>query len=76
MKLEITGSNVRHASPRVLTAVVVSNVTHFKFCGIFFAPTVCYLFVIELSFSTLGKLEYQAQSPDENALVSAARNFV
>lgn len=23
----------------------------------------------------LGKLEYQAQSPDENALVSAARNF-
>ena len=23
----------------------------------------------------LGKLEYQAQSPDEGALVSAARNF-
>ena len=23
----------------------------------------------------LGNLEYQAQSPDENALVSAARNF-
>ncbi len=27
------------------------------------------------SFSLAGNLEYQAQSPDENALVSAARNF-
>ncbi len=27
------------------------------------------------SFSSAGNLEYQAQSPDENALVSAARNF-
>lgn len=27
------------------------------------------------SFLKLGTLEYQAQSPDENALVSAARNF-
>jgi magnesium-transporting ATPase (P-type) len=26
-------------------------------------------------FFSLGNLEYQAQSPDENALVSAARNF-
>lgn len=26
-------------------------------------------------FKHSGKLEYQAQSPDENALVSAARNF-
>jgi magnesium-transporting ATPase (P-type) len=26
-------------------------------------------------FFVSGKLEYQAQSPDENALVSAARNF-
>ncbi len=26
-------------------------------------------------FTFLGRLEYQAQSPDENALVSAARNF-
>lgn len=30
-------------------------------------------FVIRFLFP--GKLEYQAQSPDENALVSAARNF-
>jgi len=31
------------------------------------------MFFISSFFS--GKLEYQAQSPDENALVSAARNF-
>jgi magnesium-transporting ATPase (P-type) len=28
-----------------------------------------------LSCLFIGKLEYQAQSPDEGALVSAARNF-
>ena len=28
-----------------------------------------------VTFAVLGKLEYQAQSPDENALVSSARNF-
>lgn len=34
--------------------------------------------LLRISFSEcnfLGKLEYQAQSPDENALVSSARNF-
>ena len=30
----------------------------------------CFIFLL-----FLGKLEYQAQSPDEGALVSAARNF-
>ena len=28
-----------------------------------------------LVYFDVGKLEYQAQSPDENALVSSARNF-
>ena len=42
----------------------------------------CYFFQKRLLFQTYdifafftGKLEYQAQSPDENALVSSARNF-
>ena len=34
-----------------------------------------FLYHFFLNFFFLGKLEYQAQSPDENALVSSARNF-
>ena len=33
------------------------------------------LTVVSIFIYFLDKLEYQAQSPDENALVSAARNF-
>lgn len=36
---------------------------------------VCLVFVAVVVVVVLGKLEYQAQSPDEGALVSAARNF-
>ena len=39
--------------------------------ALYFCPVFFLLFVV----SFIGKLEYQAQSPDEGALVSAARNF-
>ena len=41
---------------------------------LFFSEKASFSNLWNFCFST-GKLEYQAQSPDENALVSSARNF-